>query len=121
MPPPVTAPTTTPTSGTERLPAARVGRFQHRLLTWADGHRRALPWRATRDPWRILVSEVMLQQTQADRVVGYYDAFLNRFPTPTDCARAGAAEVVRLWSGLGYNRRALNLHRAALVIAEEHG
>jgi A/G-specific adenine glycosylase len=63
----------------------------------------------------------MLQQTQADRVVGYYHAFLDRFATPTDCARAGAAEVVRLWSGLGYNRRALNLHRAALVIAEEYG
>jgi A/G-specific adenine glycosylase len=95
--------------------------LQHRLLTWADGHRRELPWRSTRDPWRILVSEVMLQQTQVDRVVGYYHAFLDRFPTPTDCARAGAAEVVRLWSGLGYNRRALNLHRAALVIAEQHG
>jgi A/G-specific adenine glycosylase len=63
----------------------------------------------------------MLQQTQADRVVAYYHAFLDRFPTPTDCALAGPAEVVRLWSGLGYNRRALNLHRAAVVIAEQHG
>ena len=63
----------------------------------------------------------MLQQTQVDRVVGYYERFLEVFPTAGDCARARSGEVVRLWSGLGYNRRALNLHRAALAIAEEHG
>jgi A/G-specific adenine glycosylase len=91
------------------------------LLDWADAHRRDLPWRATRDPWRILVSEVMLQQTQVDRVVPYYEAFLAAFPTPDDCARARPSEVVRLWSGLGYNRRALNLHRAAQAIAAQHG
>jgi A/G-specific adenine glycosylase len=67
----------------------------------------------------VLVSEVMLQQTQADRVVPYYRSFLERFPTPTVCAAAPAADVVRLWSGLGYNRRALNLHRAAQQIAAE--
>jgi A/G-specific adenine glycosylase len=63
----------------------------------------------------------MLQQTQVDRVVGYYEAFLAKFPTATHCARARPGEVVRLWSGLGYNRRALNLHRAARAIADEHG
>jgi A/G-specific adenine glycosylase len=69
----------------------------------------------------VLVSEVMLQQTQADRVVPYYTSFLERFPTPKACAGAGSAEVVRLWSGLGYNRRALNLHRAATMVVQEFG
>jgi A/G-specific adenine glycosylase len=68
----------------------------------------------------VLVSEVMLQQTQAERVVPYYRAFLAAFPTPAACARAGPAAVVRAWSGLGYNRRALNLHRAATVMVGEH-
>jgi A/G-specific adenine glycosylase len=69
----------------------------------------------------VLVSEIMLQQTQVDRVVPYYGSFLGAFPTVSDCARARPADVVRLWSGLGYNRRALNLHRAAVVIVEAHG
>jgi A/G-specific adenine glycosylase len=69
----------------------------------------------------VLVSEVMLQQTQADRVVSSYAAFLDAFPTPAACARAGPAAVVRIWSGLGYNRRALNLHRAARAMVAEHG
>jgi A/G-specific adenine glycosylase len=69
----------------------------------------------------VLVSEVMLQQTQVDRVIGYYSAFLHAFPRVVDCARARPGDVVRLWSGLGYNRRALNLHRAASAIADEHG
>jgi A/G-specific adenine glycosylase len=69
----------------------------------------------------VLVSEVMLQQTQADRVISYYRAFLDAFPTPAACARARPAAVVRIWSGLGYNRRALNLHRAAQVIVTDHG
>jgi len=112
---------TATTSGTEPPSAALVRRFRSRLLEWGTSHRRDLPWRATRDPWRVLVSEVMLQQTQADRVVGHYAAFLEAFPSVDDCARARPGEVVRLWSGLGYNRRALNLHRAAVVIAAEHG
>jgi A/G-specific adenine glycosylase len=69
----------------------------------------------------VLVSEVMLQQTQADRVVPYYLAFLERFPTPAECAAAPMGDVVRLWSGLGYNRRALNLHRAARQVVDEFG
>ncbi len=91
------------------------------MLDWGALHRRDLPWRHTRDPWAVLVSEVMLQQTQADRVVAHYQPFLDRFPTAAACARARPAAVVRIWSGLGYNRRALNLHRAARVMVAEHG
>ena len=94
---------------------------QQALLDWSDRTRRDLPWRRTRDPWAVLVSELMLQQTQVARVVPKYAAFLERFPTPTACAASTAADVVRLWAGLGYNRRALNLHRAAQVCVERHG
>jgi A/G-specific adenine glycosylase len=97
-----------------------VRRFRRRVLDWGARHRRDLPWRRTHDPWHILVSEVMLQQTQVDRVVRYYERFVAAFPTATACAAADAADVVRMWSGLGYNRRALNLHRAACEIAQLH-
>ena len=89
-------------------------------MEWAEEHRRDLPWRHTRDAWSILVSEVMLQQTQVDRVVPQYERFLAAFPTPAACAAAGSAAVVRQWSGLGYNRRALNLHRMAVVMVADH-
>jgi A/G-specific adenine glycosylase len=89
------------------------------LLAWYRRAGRDLPWRRTRDPWAILVSEMMLQQTQAARVVPYYERFLGHFPTPAACAEAPAADVLRLWSGLGYNRRGLALHRAAGVVARE--
>ena len=88
------------------------------LLDWYERVRRPLPWRATRDPYALLVSEVMLQQTQAARVVPYYHAFLERFPDPAALAAAPAGEVLAAWSGLGYNRRALALQRAAAVVAE---
>ena len=87
------------------------------LLGWYREHGRDLPWRRTRDPYAILVSEVMLQQTQVDRVVPRYLAWLERWPTVGALAAAPAAEVIRDWQGLGYNRRALNLHRAAQQIA----
>jgi A/G-specific adenine glycosylase len=87
------------------------------LLDWYARVRRPLPWRATRDPYALLVSEVMLQQTQAPRVVPYYLAFLERFPDPRALAEAPAAEVLAAWSGLGYNRRALALQRAARHVA----
>ncbi len=93
---------------------------QHALLAWGEQSWRDLPWRRTRDPWAILVSEVMLQQTQVDRVVPRYHRFLERFPTPTSCAAAPVADVVREWSGLGYNRRAVSLHSAAVVVVEQH-
>ena len=82
---------------------------------------RSLPWRSTRDPWAVLVSELMLQQTQAARVVPAWERFLGRFPTVRACAAAGPGEVVAAWSGLGYNRRAIFLHRAAVMVVERHG
>jgi A/G-specific adenine glycosylase len=100
--------------------ADRVRRLRRRVLDWGAAHRRDLPWRRTRDPWYILVSEVMLQQTQVDRVVPHYEGFVAAFPTATACARATSADVVRRWSGLGYNRRALNLHRAAGEIVDRY-
>jgi len=88
------------------------------LISWAERHGRSLPWRETRDPWAILVSELMLQQTQVSRVIPKYHAFLERFPTSAACAAEPQAEVVRAWVGLGYNRRAVNLHRAAVAIGD---
>jgi A/G-specific adenine glycosylase len=103
------------------LSAARTRGLRHAVLLAGDGLWRDLPWRRTRDPWHVLVSEVMLQQTQAGRVVAPFLAFVSQFPTATACAGAGAADVVRAWAGLGYNRRAVNLHRAAAVIRDRHG
>jgi A/G-specific adenine glycosylase len=87
------------------------------LLTWFATNGRDLPWRRTRDPYAILVSEVMLQQTQVERVVPRYLAWLLRWPTAEALADAPLADVIREWQGLGYNRRAVNLHRAARRIA----
>ena len=89
------------------------------LLEWFGEHGRDLPWRQTRDPYAILVSEVMLQQTQVGRVVPRYLAFLERWPTIEALATASPGDVIREWQGLGYNRRALNLHRAAKRITAE--
>ncbi len=96
------------------------------IRTWGtedgDGSRRPeLPWRSTRDPWAVLVSEVMTQQTQVSRVVPIYHRFLRQFPSPSACAAAPLGAVLRAWAGLGYNRRAANLHRAASVVVAEHG
>ena len=88
------------------------------LLDWFAERGRELPWRETRDPYAILVSEVMLQQTQAARVVPRWVAWLERWPTAEALAAAPTGEVIREWQGLGYNRRALNLQRAARVVAE---
>jgi A/G-specific adenine glycosylase len=91
-----------------------------RLLAWFAENGRDLPWRRTRDPYAILVSEVMLQQTQAARVVPHYLAWLERWPTVDALAGASTADVLRAWQGLGYNRRALNLQLAAREVAA-HG
>jgi A/G-specific adenine glycosylase len=88
-----------------------------KLLDWFAQHRRDLPWRATRDPYAILVSEVMLQQTQVHRVEPRYLAWLERWPTAEALAAATPAEVIREWQGLGYNRRAINLLRTAREVA----
>jgi len=90
------------------------------LLAWFNGHGRDLPWRRTRDPYAILVSEVMLQQTQVARVMPRYLAWLGRWPTVESLAAATPGDAIREWQGLGYNRRALNLHLAARRIAA-HG
>ena len=97
----------------------REMQFRRVLRRWWREARRPFPWRETEDPYRILVSEIMLQQTQAARVVPYYETFLRRYPTVHVLARAPQADVVRLWSGLGYNRRAVALHRAAYAMAHE--
>lgn len=103
------------------LPRARASGLTAAVLAWGDGNRRDLPWRRTRDPWLVLVSEVMLQQTQVARVLGPYHRFTRRFPTVGDCAATDMAEIVRAWAGLGYNRRAVNLHRAATAVVDGHG
>ncbi len=90
------------------------------LQAWASTELRDLPWRRSRNPWHILVSEVMLQQTQVSRVIGRYQEFLTRFPTAASCAEAPSSAVIALWAGLGYNRRAVNLWRAAKRVVEEH-
>lgn len=90
------------------------------LLAWAGDNLRDLPWRRTRDPWAILVAETMLQQTQVSRVLDRWPKFLERFPSPVSCADSPAAEVLREWAGLGYNRRALALHRAATSVRDDH-
>jgi len=86
------------------------------LLVWYAANGRSLPWRETRDPYAILVSEVMLQQTQVERVVPRWTAWLERWPTPTALAAATAGEVILAWQGLGYNRRAVALHEAAKAV-----
>ena len=95
-----------------------LSRVQQLLLEWFETHGRDLPWRRTRDPYAILVSEVMLQQTQVERVVPRYLAWLESWPTVDALAAASAADVIREWQGLGYNRRGLNLHRSARLVAE---
>jgi A/G-specific adenine glycosylase len=94
--------------------------LQEVLRAWGAATRRDLPWRRTRDPWAVLVSEAMLQQTQVARVVPRWHAFLAAFPTPATCAAAPVGAVVAAWAGLGYNRRAVNLHRAATVVVDQH-
>jgi A/G-specific adenine glycosylase len=101
--------------------AAHRRRLRRQLLSWFARHHRNLPWRHTRDPYHIWVSEVMLQQTQVATVIPYFERFLHRFPTLADLAAAPEGEVLRLWEGLGYYRRARDLHRAARLLVAEHG
>lgn len=90
------------------------------LLRWFEANQRDLPWRRTRDPYRILVSEVMLQQTQVDRVIPYYEQFLALLPTVQALADVPTSVVITLWKGLGYNRRAVNLQRTAQAVMVRH-
>ncbi len=98
--------------------AALSGNALPALLRWYEANRRDLPWRRSRDPYRIWLSEVMLQQTTVRAVLGYYERFLGRFPSVFDLASAELSEVLRFWEGLGYYQRARNLHRAAGILAE---
>jgi A/G-specific adenine glycosylase len=106
---------------TDRPSGPALAAWRRDVLAFGRRNLRPFPWRATRDPWAVLVSEVMLQQTQAPRVVERYRSFLARFPTPSACALAGAGAVLASWEGLGYNRRALALHGAALAVTDRHG
>lgn len=94
--------------------------FKRRLLRWFRRTGRSLPWRATRDPYRIVVSEFMLQQTQVDRVTSYYKSFLRRYPTVYHLARAKPTQVREAWEGLGYYRRAQNLHALARRVVSDY-
>jgi A/G-specific adenine glycosylase len=99
-----------------------VSDFAEKLIAWQQVHgRHDLPWQQTRDPYAVWVSEIMLQQTQVSAVIGYYDRFMQRFPTIASLAQAEQDEVMRYWSGLGYYSRARNLHHAAQTIMREHG
>jgi A/G-specific adenine glycosylase len=106
--------------GAPESPALDVPRLRRRLLAWFADHRRDLPWRRTRDPYAIWVSEVMLQQTRAEVVADYWPRFLERFPDVRALARAPEDAVLAAWSGLGYYRRARALRRAARAIVERH-
>lgn len=94
--------------------------FQTRLVSWFEQYGRDLPWRHTRDPYKILVSELMLQQTQVDRVIGFYAKFLAKFPTLKSIADASEEDVLAMWEGLGYYNRARNLKKTAQMIMTEY-
>jgi A/G-specific adenine glycosylase len=115
-------------AGSGRTPIRRGSELEalgRAIAAWGTGaggssRRPDLPWRSTRDPWAVLVSEVMTQQTQVARVVAAYEGFLRTFPTPAACAAPPLDAVLRAWRGLGYNRRARNLHLAARAVVTEH-
>jgi A/G-specific adenine glycosylase len=98
----------------------RPQRVAHALLAWYAANKRDLPWRRARDPYAILVAEVMLQQTQVDRVIPKWHAWLDRFPSLADLARASRADAIRAWQGLGYNLRAVRLHEIAGEVVARH-
>src|SRR6202008_2161861 len=100
---------------------AAIQKLQSSLLGWYVKNQRDLPWRRTRDPYRVWLSEIMLQQTRVAAVIPYYERFLERFPDVAAVGRAPEGEILRFWSGLGYYSRARNLQRAALQIVAKHG
>jgi len=97
-----------------------IRKFQNKIFHWWKTHRRDLPWRHIHDPYRIMVSEVMLQQTQVSRVLPKYTEFIKSFPTVQSLARASTSDVLKIWKGMGYNRRALYLHKAAQIISKKY-
>jgi A/G-specific adenine glycosylase len=111
----------TPSGDTWKFDALATRRWRQRLLHWYDHNRRDLPWRRDRDPYRVWISEIMLQQTRVSAVLEHYRRFLQRFPTVQKLAAAREPAVLAAWSGLGYYRRARMMHAAAKVIVKEHG
>ena len=101
--------------------AAKAEAVRGALIPWFEENGRDLPWRRTRDPWRVLVSEVMLQQIQVKRAIPFYGRFLERFPTVETLAEAPLSDAIRAWGDLGRYRRVVSLHRTASLIVEEHG
>ena len=99
-----------------KISKSRAARFQRMIFAWWELHKRDLPWRRTRDPYHILISEVMLQQTQVLRVLPKYAEFIETYPTVNELAQASTADVLRIWKGMGYNRRALYLKKTAEAI-----
>jgi len=114
------APRSSTPAAAEGLTPAHIFAFQKRVLAYYRRHGRKLPWRETTDPYRILVSEIMLQQTQVDRVLPKFEAFISRFPDPAALVKAPLRDVLAMWQGLGYNRRAQALHRCAALIVADH-
>jgi A/G-specific adenine glycosylase len=112
---------TAPAQVTSAVSTKDLASFRRALLGWYDQHRRDLPWRETRDPYRIWLSEIMLQQTRVAAMLGHYRRFLERFPDVQTLAADSEDDVLVAWSGLGYYRRARMLHRCAQQIAEQHG
>lgn len=104
-----------------KLSSSKIVSFRKIVYRHYREHKRDFPWRKTRDPYAILVSEVMLQQTHVGRVEAFYPRFMRRFPTIHSLARARSGEVLRIWKGLGYNRRALNIHRTAKILNKSGG
>jgi A/G-specific adenine glycosylase len=111
-----------PTYSTDFEPSrAKIRTVRETLVSWYDENARDLPWRRTRDPWRVLVSEVMLQQIQVKRAIPFYESFLARFPTPRALAEVPLAEAIWAWGDLGRYRRVVNLYRTARILVDEFG
>lgn len=103
-----------------KLTKRTISLFQKKIFTWWGKHKRDLPWRHTYNPYHIFVSEVMLQQTQVNRVIFKYQEFVKRYPTIADLANSSIADILRMWKGMGYNRRALYLHRASNEVVSRY-
>ena len=99
----------------------KIASFREKLLVWYDAHKRDLPWRRTQDPYKIWISEIMLQQTRVDTVIPYYERFLDWFPTVADLAQAPEERLLKAWEGLGYYSRVRNMQKAAQQMMENHG
>ena len=92
--------------------------FKKKLLSWSIKHTREYSWRNTQDPWKILLLEVIAQQTQLDRANKYYQKFIKKFPNPNEMSKATKKEILGMWSGLGYNSRAIRLHEASKILSK---